>query len=493
MTIDGASNGKAADSGRRRKVPLRTKLLFAVGALQEASVSAGGLCTVIYYNQVLGVAPGMVGLAFLIASVCDAVSDPLVGFVSDRLNSRWGRRHPFMILSALPIAICFFMLYQPMQDLGETGYFIWLTVFLVLMRLSQTFYLIPHDALGAELTDDTLERTSVFGYNSVAVMLTTMVLAAATYYFVFPSTPEYAVGFLNEPQYFILASVGAITITFSVLLCAFGTIDQIPHLHPVDVTKKFLMSGYFKELGALLKNTSYLSACISLLIIYSGLGIIAIVANYAYLYVYEFATEDLFWIGATKIPGVFIAMPLLGFLAVRFEKKTILMTVTLILATGCALPHFLRLLDLLPANDSPYLIYWVVVPMFLGYLIFPVQHILIDSQLVDIADDHELKVGNRSEGVVFSIRSFGIKATQGIGGLFAGFGLEFINFPQNAEAGNLSEETINGLLMMNGPLYFMLYLIAIYAISHYQLDKKRHAEILVELEKRRESAANGAA
>ena len=122
-----------ATATRRRKLSVKTKLLFASGALQEAVVTAGAIVTVLFYNQVLGISPALAGTAFLIASIVDAISDPLIGAVSDRFRSRWGRRHPFMFASALPIAVSFYFLYQPVDGLSETGYFIWLVVFLVFL------------------------------------------------------------------------------------------------------------------------------------------------------------------------------------------------------------------------------------------------------------------------------------------------------------------------------------------------------------------------
>ena len=142
-----------------------------------------------------------------------------------------------------------------------------------------------------------------------------------------------------------------------------------------------------------------------------------------------------------------------------------------------------------PGNESSFLLFALFFPLFIGTIVTPVTAIIIDSQLVDVADVHEYQTGSRSEGVVFSVRSFAVKATSGLGGLFAGFGLEFIGFPDNAEVGNLSAETIDGLLFMVGPLYLGFYLLAMFLMSFYKLDKKRHAEILSELEKRREAAA----
>jgi Na+/melibiose symporter-like transporter len=485
-------NNPAENTGepinRRRKVPIRTKLLFASGTLQEATVTAGGIVTVLFYNQIHGVSPALVGTAFLIASIVDAFSDPLMGVLSDRFRSRWGRRHPFMFISALPIAIAFYFLYQPIGGLSETGYFAWLTGFLLLLRLGQTFYLIPHDALGAELTDDYTERSSVFGYNSVAQMILSMVLAMIIYYVIFPSTPGYENGLLNEAGYVILASMGAVTITFSVLLCTLGTMDQIPYLHKIDVSKKFLIKGYFQELAVLLRNRSYLSACFSLLTLYAGLGILGIVAVYAYVYVFEISSEQMVWSAAAKLPGVFAALPLLWLLSKWWDKKQIVIWSVLVTAVLISSPHILKMLNLFPANDSPYLLLALFGPLMLGYMVFPVSAIIIDSQLVDVADEHELNTGARAEGVIFSVRSFGNKATQGVGGFIAGFGLEYIGFPENAEVGSLTPEAINGLLFLNGPTYLAIYLLAIFFMMFYRIDKKRHAEILNELEARREAA-----
>ncbi|MYF95488.1 MAG: hypothetical protein F4210_08260, partial [Holophagales bacterium] len=105
-------------SDRRRKVPLRTKLAFSSGGFQQGMVVAGRVTTLIFYNQVLGVSAALCGVAYLVASIVDAVSDPMVGAISDRFRSRWGRRHPLMLMSALPIAISFYFLYQPISGLS---------------------------------------------------------------------------------------------------------------------------------------------------------------------------------------------------------------------------------------------------------------------------------------------------------------------------------------------------------------------------------------
>ena len=445
----------------------------------------------LFYNQVLGVSPALVGMAFLIVSILDGVADPVVGLWSDRFHSRWGRRHPFMFFSAFPIAIGFYFLYQPINGLSETGLFVWLIVFFAVVRLGQTFYLIPHDALGAELTDDYEDRTSIFGYNNVAEMILSTLVVYILYYVIFATVEEGTNGLLNEAGYVVMALIGSVTIFFSVLLCTLSTVDQLPYMQKVEMKRKiFPLAITLLKFGLLLSNPSFLAACLSLLIIMIGLGIIGVVANYAYIYVFELSTEQMFWAGVAKMPGVFVALPLLYFLSKNFEKREIMISTTLAVALLVPLPHLLMLIDFFPANDSPFYLFAIFGPLLLAYMVFPVSYIVIDSQLADIADQHELQTNFRSEGLIFSVRSFGKKLTQGVGGGLAGFGLEFIGFPDNAQEVGVPPEAIDGLLILNGPVYLGLYLVGIYFMTWYRIDRKTHAEILDRLEARRSEAAS---
>ena len=154
-------------------------------------ISAAGVATMVFYNQVLGVDPWLCGVVFFVASVVDAVSDPLVGSWSDNFRSRWGRRHPFMLLSVTPLALAFYLMYAPPADLSELQYFWWFLGTMVMLRLGKTFYTIPYDALGAELTDDYHEGTSVFGYNGVISMVAGAVLGVLVLVMIFPTTTEH--------------------------------------------------------------------------------------------------------------------------------------------------------------------------------------------------------------------------------------------------------------------------------------------------------------
>ena len=120
MTIK-SSNAQVAVA--RGKVSLKTKLAFSSGSLEEAILGAASIGTMVFYNQILGVSASLCGVVFLVASIVDAVSDPLMGMWSDNFRSRWGRRHPFILFSILPLTVGFYCMYNPPSGLSEAQYF----------------------------------------------------------------------------------------------------------------------------------------------------------------------------------------------------------------------------------------------------------------------------------------------------------------------------------------------------------------------------------
>ena len=481
--------GTGSSTDRKRKVPLRTKLAYSTGTINEAVVSAAGIATLIFYNQVLGVSPALCGLAFTIASIVDAISDPLMGALSDRVTTRWGRRHPAMLVSALPWTVSFYYLYQPLSGLSETGYFVWLTVLLVFVRLSYTVFAVPHNALGAELTDDYHERTSVYGYKVVVWSAASVVLGMIVYWVVFPSTPGYDNGLLNEARYPLLAVSGAIIIFLAIVACTFGTRDQIPFLHDTTSNRPGFKE-YIRNMVGLLANPSYVAVCVAWLTLATALGILMVTVNYAYLYAYGLSTEQMSVLTFLKLPGILIALPLATYLTRLLDKKFSFMTTALFAATVIAAPHVFMMAGVFPASNSALYLWAIFAPLFIGYMTLPVMNIVVESQLVDICDLQEYNTGTRDEGVIFAIRTFAMKSTIGLGTLIGGFGLEFIDFPDNAVAGELEPGVVNGLLFMSGPLYFIFMALGVAFMFMYRIDSKRHAEILAVLEERRAAQAN---
>jgi Na+/melibiose symporter-like transporter len=500
MSNSDGNPAQARAANRRRKLGLGTKLGFAFGSLEESVILVAGGVTMIYYNQVLGVSPALLGVGFLIAAIADAISDPVCGAISDAVRTKWGRRHPLMLASALPVALLFFCLYQPPAGLADTGLVVWMTACLVGLGIAKDFYAIPHTAMGAELTDDYDERTSLFGWNYILGAIATLAFGAAMYAIVFPSTPGFDNGLLNGARYSILAMSGAAICFVAILVCTVSTWDQIPFLHmrgPGEaVGHKRALSAAMRDtwtnLVALLQNRSFLSLALCWFVLAVSGGVLSVVTSYAQLYGFRLSTEQLAVLRFVTLAGIFLAVPLSVALTRWLDKKnTVIWTIT-ISCLGVGAPYTLTLLDLFPPAGSAMLVPTIFVIQTLAYIALPIVPIVINSQLVDVADLHELRTGNRAEGMIFSARLFAIKATTGLGAVIAGIGLEAIRFPREAKAEELDPAVIDGLMFMCGPLYYIIVFGGLGLAALYNIDRKRHAEILETLEQRRRSAAQSA-
>lgn len=150
-------------------VAFRTKFFFGLGASADNAISwIFNVLGFLYYQQILGLPGSLAGIAVAIAIFVDAISDPVIGSISDRFKSKYGRRHPFIFAAPIPLAMCIFLIFNPPEAIvaSETILFVWFLTFTVILRTFQTIFAIPLLALGAELSDDYFERSKIMFYLS---------------------------------------------------------------------------------------------------------------------------------------------------------------------------------------------------------------------------------------------------------------------------------------------------------------------------------------
>ena len=152
-----------------------------------------------FSTDVLLIAPAAMGTIFMVSRLWDAVSDPLAGYLSDRTTSRFGRRRPFMAVSAIPIGLTFWMMWSPPAGLEGGGLVAWMAVAVLGFYSAMTLMIVPHTSLGAELTTNYHDRTRVFGVRQVGWNLGTFATLFAMYAFTRTENPralaeEFAVG-----------------------------------------------------------------------------------------------------------------------------------------------------------------------------------------------------------------------------------------------------------------------------------------------------------
>ena len=238
-----------------------TKFAYGIGQVGEQIKNQGfNTFLFFYFTQVLGLSGSLAGTAILIALVFDAVTDPLAGSISDNWRSPRGRRHPFMYASAAPLGISFVILFLPPASLGQLGLFAWLTSFAVVVRAAMTLYHVPHLAMGAELSNDYQERTSIVAWRTMLAVVGGVATTIAAYAFFFPETPEFENGMLNPAGYPRYAVFAAVIMCVTIWYSAWGTRHEIPNLpkapeHP----EPFSVRRIVTEFAAAWRNVSFRS------------------------------------------------------------------------------------------------------------------------------------------------------------------------------------------------------------------------------------------
>ena len=216
---------------RLERLSVATKLNQGLGAIPDTIKNwVFNTFALLFYNQVLGMDPFMVSVALAIAMAFDAVTDPVVGTLSDNLSTRWGRRHPLLLIASVPLGISLFMVFAPPPGLAHDALFWWLTTFTVLTRGFMTLYFVPWAAIAAELSDDYHERTSVMTYRYAVGWTVGVLFPVITYTFFMAATPEFPVGQLNPAGYPSMAMLAGILMVFGALSTTVLTWKEIPYL-----------------------------------------------------------------------------------------------------------------------------------------------------------------------------------------------------------------------------------------------------------------------
>lgn len=478
-----------------RTLRLSEKLNYGVGQVAEGLKNTSfNLLLLFYYNQVLEVSGTLCGLALGIALLFDAITDPLAGSLSDNWRSRLGRRHPFMYASAIPLGICFYFLFSP-PALGEVGLFVWLAVFSILTRGAMTLYHVPHIALGAELTENFEERTVIVSFRLAFGTLGSIAAVALAFLVFFAPSEAFPNGQLNRAAYSPFALLLSVIMVLSIFLSAWGTRAQIPFLPAAPTIVLPLSVGrVFGEVRLALENNSFRWLFIGVIIIYLMVGTDAALTLYINTYFWELKPLQIFAVSIATPVGIILGSAFTRAIHARWSKKHGIIYGAVGWSTLQLAPIVLRLLDTFPANQTTALLLSLILfKLFQGLVV--VQSLAsFGSMVADIADQHELATGKRQEGIFFGASSFSGKSASGLGTFAAGVALDLIYWPKGGDinsAADIPAETMFQLGMLAGPIISGFAVVAIWCMSHYDLDRQQHASILDQLAHRRRAQLSG--
>lgn len=452
--------------------------LYGFGAVASGVKSrALSAFLMIYYNQVLGLSPAMVSIVITITLICDAIFDPAVGLASDRFRSRWGRRHPFMYISAFPYALGFFLLFNPPGDLSETALVAFMLGSLLLIRLFDSFYELPAGALIPELTPDYHQRTSLVAIRWVVAMVSGIGFTVLAYQVFMPQNPDGSGGILAPEGYVPFAVTGAVIIFAVIMISTAATHHLIPTLRNPPL-RKVGMRVAIREIIVTLSNRNFLVLTGSGMVIAIATGLTGGLSLYFSLYFWELDQAQLALLVTISMAGGLTGAALCAPLSRRFGKREAAFGMFIVAMVASTTPIIARLAGVLPENGHAAVFWILATEQFVLSAATLMTSIIVTSMATDVVEECEVQTGRRSEGLLLSADNFFKKLVSGVGVLGTGFILTLVDFPQQARPGEIAPETLQHMALLYVPSCILLFMGAIFLLSRFTINKATHDENL---------------
>ena len=431
-----------------------------------------------FYSRVIGLDPLLAGTAIFIALLVDSVTDPLMGTLSDRTKSKFGRRHPFMFVSFIPVSIFYILLFTPKVEWGlsQTQLFLWMLVCTTFTRVGMTLFEVPHRSFGAEIIKDYQERTLLFSWRELITWVAAIGNAFMGYFIFFRSTPSYPYGQLNPEAWFPFALAGGVFMAAGILYSSLATTKYIKDLSQWSGSTS--IKDIIKEISIAITNKSFL-------IFFAGnltLSIAWGLSNSLALYI----NTDFWGLSGNLITiflAIYITSTLMAFyltprLVKRLDKKNLVLMCIFGTAFFSPIAFISYNLGLTPERGTLSLIFFLSIPLVFISCFSVMGNMTRDSMIGDIADEVELTSGKRQEGVLYSAVSFIQKVNTAIGGFVAGLVLKIIDYPKD----DPTYEQTYSLFFVQGVVGPILLALPLFIFFFYKLDRKRHEIIIAELE-----------
>lgn len=433
---------------------------YGVGGLASNLIyQMVGVYILYFYTDVLGIPGVAISTLLLITRVWDAVNDPLMGMISDRTRSRWGKFRPYLLYGAVPLALVYILAFiTPPVDVSLKVAFAYVTY--ILLDFGYTLVNVPYSSLQAAITQDTHERSalsaSMLFFSNIGVLI--VGVATKPLVAMFPSEQ---VGFP-----IVVTGYAVIALIFFVV-CFFANKETVE----VKEQKYSLKEAY----QLILRNTPLLLLCLALLFV--GMSSNMRIASAVYYFKYNLGRDDLF--------------PIFMLLVILTSAVATLFTPAISNRMGSKRnAYFIGVLTYILGDAGIFFTPYNQVGLIFAFAIVAglgtgITSVLIWSMVADTVEYGEWKTGTRGEGIVYSTFMFMTKLSSALGGAISGIILTATGYIPNVAQ---PPAVLTGFLMMIALFPIVAGLAAFAILWFYRLDDSLYNKILMELKARKESA-----
>ncbi len=469
-------------------LPFKLKLVHGFGAVAFGVKDIGfSFFLLIYYNQVLGMDAALVSAALLIALLVDAVVDPIIGNLSDRTYTRWGRRLPWLYTAPIPLAIVWITLWTPPG--GDAPSFVGLLGLAIAVRMLLSACEVPSISLVPEITQDYDERTTLFRFRYLSGWLGGLLMMVLAYT-VFMSGPD---GLLQPDGYPAFGVFGGVLIAISVLGSAAGQHNLVAKL-PEAKPPPFSIKTAFSEITEAFSEKSFLIFAAGGLAAYVSQGMTFSISNYLNLFVWQLdrpispASPD--WLTGLVVYPVmlFVSVVLMFFIVgpmhATIGKARSAMIGALGSVTIGLTPYALLLAGFWPQVGTPASTFGLFAFLLFGNTLGVVMMISATSMIAEIVEAFEERTHRRAEGAFYSGNWLIQKCATGVGIFATGIIISASDLKTDATPGTVPQDVISMIIMLFGGATIVLAGIAAYWLGSFPISREQHEDRLRRLSQR---------
>lgn len=443
-----------AHAKTRNQISFGGKIGYSIGET-ALNFLVGGISNYLlfFYTDVFGIAAGAAGVLLLVSRIWDGINDPLMGIIADRTKSRWGRYRPYILFGAIPVAL-FTVLIFLTPDLSPAGKLIWAYVTFLLWEIAFTVVAVPYNALATSLTTDSQERSSLSSVKTIFAAIGAMLVAVLAK----PMTESFG-GDLRT-GYPITFSIFAVVAVVIFLLCFRFTKERTD----LGVSKE--AKGLFGQLKVLKGNRPLITLILFFIFFQIAFSMFRSVELYYFKYVLH--KDNLFSVAVLvgslcSVVGMVLMPPLVKV----FDKK---LTALLGGSVGCL---FFLLMYVVPNNLTV-----AFIGIAFSYFFLAIPYALFFGMLPDTVEFGQWKTGIRAAGVIVSTFTFTQKIGMAVAAAAIGWIMDAAGYVANQVQ---TPSTLQALLALRTIIPMGLVVLGMVCFLFYNLDRKRHKEILGEL------------
>ena len=475
-----------------KKEQIKTKfhdiLAYSVGEGANSLVMNGIFgYAMLYYTEALGLGYKLAGIAMAVATFWDAITDPLMAYVSDNTRSRFGRRHPYLLLGGILTVICFYFIWAvPESFRADTQLLFWYLVGMnLLLRTAITIFGVAYGALGFEVCTSYDERAKLQGVRFAFNMVVNLAGPALAWSLFFKDPIDGTMATNIVGNYVNMGAAFSIVSLLFILIVVFATKKYIVDSREFTEIKRFkfnLFVGYFRDII----NDKYSRIVfLFMLIVQTEIALFASLQIYVYVYFMEFSATFKTIVHGSTMVGFGLGSAMVPFLVRKWEKKQVVLLAVITSVVCNIILLLLFVTRFLPTDmiymtpvDSAFLPGVEVPVSMLVFMFFHATYWMSNGVLVpvafsmvaDISEVGKYRTGTLKDGGYGAAMTFVAKVAMSIGLLVSGYSLSWIGFVEGSET--QSAAAINNLGAVTFIAGAVIAVIAMMAMTKYPIDRK---------------------